>query len=58
LVITAVHTALSVTEGNERSRRKLRSAFLSRFRLVEWIVPPIIIPLFLLLVIAVVALHG
>jgi hypothetical protein len=32
---------------------------LSRFRLVEWIVPPVVIPLFLLvLAIAAVALHG
>lgn len=31
---------------------------MSYFRLADWIVPPVIIPLFLLLGIAVVALYG
>ena len=46
----------SVTESHVRSRRKDRSASLSRFRLTDWIVPPVIVPLFLLLLVAAAAL--
>ena len=46
---------LSVTEGDERSRRIWRSV-LSRFRLADWIVPPLIVPLFLLLLVLAAAL--
>lgn len=32
---------------------------MSRFRLIDWIVPPVIVPLFLgLLIVAVAVLHG
>jgi hypothetical protein len=46
-----------VTEGNERSRRrKQQEGALSQFRLADWIIPPVIVPLFLLLLILAVAL--
>src|ERR1700747_1612353 len=47
---------LSVTEGRERSSRKnARSILVPQFRLTEWIVPPVIVPLLLVLVVLAVA---
>lgn len=57
--ITAFKRHPSVTESIERSRQIRGARLLSRFRLSDWIVPPVVVPLLLLLfAIAAVFLHG
>jgi hypothetical protein len=48
-----------VTEGNEGFPPNSEELVVSRFRVADWIVPPVIIPLFLLLlVLAVAVMNG
>jgi len=57
--VTGFSRHISVIEGNGRSRQIKEESGLSQFRLADWIVPPVIVPLFLLLlVLAVALLHG
>jgi hypothetical protein len=53
--VTALPTALSAT-ADDGSSRKMQERMISRFRLTDWIVPPVIVPMFLLLLVLAAAL--